>query len=225
MNVVTKSGTNDWHGGAWEFNRDDALQAQNFFATTKPALKQNQFGGAIGGPVVKNRAFVFGYYEGFKNQQGITDTRTVLSAAQRAGDFSGGAAIRDPLTGAAFPGNVIPANRIDPIAAKILDSYIPLPNSSANRVVRSPDVRGHARAVRHAPGLPAQRSPQRSSAGISVGHTEQHQSARRIQLLAGRQHRDRDAAGRDGLGHVDDPADDDQRRARVGQPHLGASRP
>jgi hypothetical protein len=141
VNVVTKSGTNDWHGGAWEFNRDDALQVQNFFATTKPALKQNQFGGAIGGPVVKNRAFVFGYFEGFKNQQGITDTRTVLSAAQRAGDFSGGAAIRDPLTGVAFPGNVIPANRIDPIAAKILDSYIPLPNSSANRVVRSPDVR------------------------------------------------------------------------------------
>jgi hypothetical protein len=141
VNVVTKSGTNEWHGGAWEFNRDDALQAQNFFATTKPALKQNQFGGAIGGPVVKNRAFVFGYFEGFKNRQGVTDTRTVLSAAQRAGDFSGGAAIRDPLTGQPFAGNLIPANRIHPISKTILDSYIPLPNSSANRVVRSPDVR------------------------------------------------------------------------------------
>jgi carboxypeptidase family protein/TonB-dependent receptor-like protein len=141
VNVVTKSGTNDWHGGAWEFNRDDALQVQNFFATTKPALKQNQFGGAVGGPVVKNRAFVFGYFEGFKNQQGTTDTRTVLSAAQRAGDFSGVAAIRDPLTGVPFAGNIIPANRIHPISTKILDSYVPLPNSSANRVVRSPDVR------------------------------------------------------------------------------------
>jgi hypothetical protein len=140
VNVVTKSGTNDWHGGAWEFNRDDALQAQNYFATTKPVLEQNQFGGALGGPVVKNRAFVFGYFEGFKNRQGVTDTRTVLSPAQRAGDFAGGAAIRDPLTGLPFAGNIIPANRIDPIAKHIIDSYIPLPNSGGNRVVRSPDV-------------------------------------------------------------------------------------
>ena len=141
VNVVTKSGTNDWRGGAWEFNRDDRLQAKNYFATAKPALKQNQFGGAVGGPLAINRAFVFSYVEGFSNRQGVTDTRTVLSAAQLAGDFSAGAAIRDPLTGAAFAGNVIPADRINPIARKILDSYIPLPNSAANRVVRSPDVR------------------------------------------------------------------------------------
>lgn len=141
VNVVTKSGTNDWHGGAWEFNRDDALQAQNYFATTKPALKQNQFGAAAGGPVIRNRAFTFNYVEGFKNRQGTTDTRTVLSAAQRAGDFSSvAAAVRDPLTGVQFPGNVIPANRINPIAARILEQYIPLPNSTANRVIRSPDV-------------------------------------------------------------------------------------
>jgi hypothetical protein len=141
VNVVTKSGTNDWHGGVWEFNRDDRLQAKNFFATAKPALKQNQFGGAAGGPLVRNRAFVFSYVEGFKNRQGTTDTRTVPSAAQRAGDFSGGAAIRDPLTGLPFAGNAIPADRISPIAKTILESYIPLPNSAANRVVRSPDVR------------------------------------------------------------------------------------
>ena len=71
----------------------------------------------------------------------MTDTRTVLSAAQRNGDFSGGTAIRDPLTGLPFPGNVIPADRINPIARKILDQYIPLPSSESNRVVRSPDVR------------------------------------------------------------------------------------
>src|SRR5262249_12670270 len=81
VNVVTKSGTNEWHGGGWEFNRDDGLQATNFFATTKPALKQNQYGGAIGGPLVRSRLFVFSYFEGFKNKQGVTDTRTVLSAA------------------------------------------------------------------------------------------------------------------------------------------------
>jgi hypothetical protein len=140
VNVVTKSGTNGWHGGAWEFNRDDRLQATNFFAATKPALRQNQFGGALGGPLVQNRLFMFSYFEGFKNTQGVTDTRTVLSAAQRGGDFSGGAAIRDPLTGQPFPGNAIPSTRINPIAQRILEQYIPLPNSAANRSVRSPSV-------------------------------------------------------------------------------------
>jgi hypothetical protein len=141
VNVVTKSGTNDWQGGLWEFNRDDALQSQNYFATTKPRLKQNQFGGAAGGPLVRNRLFLFSYWEGFKNRQGVTDTRVVLSAAQRNGDFSGGAMIRDPLTGLPFPDNVIPADRIHAIARQILDQSIPLPNSAENRVVRSPDVR------------------------------------------------------------------------------------
>jgi len=140
VNVVTKSGANDWHGGAWEFNRDAARQATNYFATAKPALKQNQYGGALGGPIQKNRAFFFGYYEGFNNRQGTTDNRVVLSQAQRGGDFSGGAAIRDPLTGIAFLGNIIPANRISPIASAVLNQYIPLPNTAGNRVVRSPDV-------------------------------------------------------------------------------------
>ncbi|PWT83154.1 MAG: hypothetical protein C5B57_07420 [Blastocatellia bacterium] len=140
VNVATKSGTNDWRGTLWEFNRSDVLQAKNFFATSKPTLKQNQFGGALGGPLVKNGVFVFGYFEGFRNTEGQTDTRTVLSAAERAGDFSGSAAIRDPLTGVAFSGNVIPSSRIDSIAAKLLNDYIPVPTSSANRVVRSPDI-------------------------------------------------------------------------------------
>jgi len=140
VNVVTKSGSNNWRGGAWEFNRDDSRQATNFFATTKPALKQNQYGGALGGPIQRNHAFFFGYYEGFNNRQGTTDNRVVLSQAQRAGDFSGGAVIRDPLTGLPFPGNVIPTNRISPIATSILNQYVPLPNTTGNRVVRSPDV-------------------------------------------------------------------------------------
>src|SRR5436190_999253 len=141
VNVVTRSGTNRWQGSAWEFNRDDTLQARNYFATTKPALKQNQYGGALGGPLVANRLFMFSYFEGFKNRQGMTDTRVVLSTAQRNGDFSGGATVRDPVTGQAFPNNVIPAGRISPIAKRILDQYVPLPNSAGNRVVRSPDVR------------------------------------------------------------------------------------
>jgi hypothetical protein len=140
VNVVTKSGTNGWHGGAWEFNRDDRLQSKNFFATAKPALKQNQFGGALGGALVRNRLFMFSYFEGFQNKQGVTDTRTVLSPAQRNGDFSGGAAIRDPLTGQPFASNIIPPDRINPISRRILEQYIPAPNSTLNRSVRSPNV-------------------------------------------------------------------------------------
>ena len=78
VGAVTRSGTNAWHGSAWEFNRDDALQARNFFARSTPTLKQNQFGGAAGGPLALNRLFVFGYFEGFRNTEGQPDTRAVL---------------------------------------------------------------------------------------------------------------------------------------------------
>jgi outer membrane receptor protein involved in Fe transport len=139
VNVVTKSGTNRWHGSAWEFNRDDNFQARNFFATFTPTLKQNQFGGALGGPIVKNRLFIFGYYEGFRNTQGTTSNLVVLSAAQRAGNF-GGTAIRDPLTGQAFQGNTIPGDRISPISTKILNDFIPLPNQPGNHLVRAPNT-------------------------------------------------------------------------------------
>jgi hypothetical protein len=92
VNVVTKSGTNRWHGAAWEFNRDDALQARNFFAPTtqpKPKLKQNQFGASLGGPLATNKLFAFAYYEGYRNVSGTTTTLAVLSPEQRRGDFSG----------------------------------------------------------------------------------------------------------------------------------------
>ncbi|MFI5077528.1 MAG: carboxypeptidase regulatory-like domain-containing protein, partial [Vicinamibacteria bacterium] len=150
VSVVTRSGSYQWRGSGWWFDRDDALEARNRFAVTKPALDQHQFGGAAGGPIVENRAFVFGYYEGFRNRRGTTDTRVVPSAAQRAGDFSGGPAIRDPQTGQPFPGNVIPPARLDGIAAQLLDDYVPLPNQSSNRYTQSPDVldRRHQFGVR-----------------------------------------------------------------------------
>ena len=110
VNVVSRSGTNDVHGAAWEFNRDDALQARNFFALptqAKPRLKQNQFGGALGGPVAKNRLFGFGYYEGYRNTSGVVQNFVVLSAAQRLGSF-GTTTIRDPVNGAAVPGQPDP---------------------------------------------------------------------------------------------------------------------
>ncbi len=142
VNVVTKSGTNTLSGAAWEFNRDDTLQARNFFAPgnqPKPELEQHQFGAALGGPIVKNRLFGFGYYEGFRNDAGITNNVLVLSEAQRAGNF-GATAIRDPLTGQPFPNNTIPTNRISPIASKLLNDFVPLPNSPGNRYIISPTV-------------------------------------------------------------------------------------
>ena len=144
VNVVTKSGSNTLSGALWEFNRDDALQARNFFAPRdqpKPELKQNQFGGALGGPIVRNKVFGFGYYEGFRNDSGITNNVVVLSEAQRRGDFSAlSTPIRDPLTGAVFPGNIIPSNRLDPAALQLLNDFVPLPNSPGNRYIVSPTV-------------------------------------------------------------------------------------
>src|SRR6266568_8084894 len=71
-NIITRSGTNRYHGAVWEFLRNDAFDARNYFATSTEPLKQNQFGGTIGGPIRKDRTFFFGFYEGFRNRQGET---------------------------------------------------------------------------------------------------------------------------------------------------------
>ncbi|HVD93693.1 MAG TPA: TonB-dependent receptor [Vicinamibacterales bacterium] len=150
VNVVTKAGTNALHGAAWEFNRDDTLQARNFFAPVnqaKPKLKQNQFGGAVGGPLMKNKLFGFGYYEGYRNTRGNTSNVVVLSDAQRNGDFSGGAAIRDPLTGQPFPNNVIPTDRISLAARRLIDEFVPRANTGANRYIVSPDTKDNRDAI------------------------------------------------------------------------------
>ena len=143
VNVVTKSGSNELHGAGWEFNRDDSFEARNFFAPAdqpKPKLQQNQFGASVGGPFVRNRLFGFGYYDGYRRTRGTTTTVTVLTEAQRAGNFAGSAAIKDPLTGQPFPGNAIPASRISPIAQKLLNDFVPLPNTGTNRYTASPDA-------------------------------------------------------------------------------------
>ena len=143
VNVVSKSGTNQFHGAAWEFNRDDSLQARNFFAPqdqAKPKLKQNQFGLSFGGPAIRDRLFGFGYYEGFRNTSGNTQNFAVLTDAQRSGNF-GTTTIRDPLTGQPFPNNTIPADRIDPTARQLLEEFVPRANSGGNRYIASPDTR------------------------------------------------------------------------------------
>ncbi len=93
VNVVTRSGTNDVHGSVWEFNREAALAAKTYFVrptTAKPNYQQNQFGGAAGGPIWKDKLFVFGFYEGFRLKDGTSNTLNVLvpGSQERGGDFS-----------------------------------------------------------------------------------------------------------------------------------------
>ncbi len=136
VNVATKSGTNEFHGAAWEFVRNNAFDARNFFL--KPtqsisALHQNQFGAAGGGPIIRNRTFFFGDFDLTRISQGQLGSGDVPTAAQLSGDFSNSVplkVIKDPLSGAPFPGNIIPANRISPISAA-LAKYYPAPNNSS----------------------------------------------------------------------------------------------
>ncbi|MGC0775269.1 MAG: carboxypeptidase regulatory-like domain-containing protein [Candidatus Acidiferrum sp.] len=86
-NIITRSGTNAFHGAAWEFLRNDALDAKSFFASSVEPLKRNQFGGTFGGPIKKDKAFFFGYYEGLRNRQGETVSATVPTQTEQQGDF------------------------------------------------------------------------------------------------------------------------------------------
>ena len=149
VNVVTKSGTNSFTGSAWEFLRSDKFQANNYFATTQPPpLKFNQYGGTAGGPLVRNKAFFFGSFEGYREDRGQTRQTIVATQQERDGDFSFlRRSLIDPLTGLGFPGNVIPASRIDPAAIKLL-TLMPLPNIPGtvprqNNYVSSPVMQNH----------------------------------------------------------------------------------
>ncbi|HTT23799.1 MAG TPA: carboxypeptidase regulatory-like domain-containing protein [Candidatus Sulfotelmatobacter sp.] len=98
-NIITRSGGNQFHGSLWEFLRNDAFDATNYFASSVEPLKQNQFGGRFGGPIVKDKTFFFGYYEGFRNHQGETIQSTVPSVLERNGDFSKICSAFDPQSG------------------------------------------------------------------------------------------------------------------------------
>lgn len=127
--VVTKSGTNDLHGTAFYNYNGNALNSRNFFSATTPFRVYNNFGGSLGGPIKKNKAFFFGDYEGSRESaRNLMIVDTPLPAWRR-GDFSGlGFPVIDPSTGQAFPGNVIPPNRISPVSQKIQDGLFPAPN-------------------------------------------------------------------------------------------------
>jgi hypothetical protein len=149
INLVTKSGTNLFHGTLYEFLRNDKFDARNTFAATKNPLRYNQYGGSVGGPVIKNKTFFFFNFEEYKLRQSSPVIASTPILEQRAGDFShlfdnkgtlipiydpnttranpsGSGFIRD-----AFAGNRIPTNRIDPVALKVLNFY-PTPNRTPN---------------------------------------------------------------------------------------------
>ena len=134
IRVVTKSGTNEFHGSLFSYNRNKAFAARNFFSPTVPPYNRNEFGGSIGGPVLipklyngRNKTFFFGAWEALRERSPRTNTLAVPTAAQRSGNFAGLRTITDPFTGQPFPGNQIPAARLN-AAAQALVAYYPLPN-------------------------------------------------------------------------------------------------
>jgi len=120
VNLVTKSGTNALHGSAYEFFRNDALDARNFFSIGDSALRLNQFGGTLGGPVLKNKMFSFLNYEGFRRRAGITRITNVPTLAERAGNIDG-----QTIT-------------VNPVSAQIFDQLFPKPNLGDHQFISSP---------------------------------------------------------------------------------------
>ena len=125
VNVVTRGGSNELHGSAYEYMRNRALDARNYFdGADRPGYVRNQFGGTLGGPVRKDRAFFFVNYEALHERRVFTRLAVTPSAAERIGDLSARSQpVLDPFTRQPFPGNRIPAARTHPLAARVLDLY------------------------------------------------------------------------------------------------------
>lgn len=140
VNVVTRSGTNDLHGSAWEFLRNSDLDARNFFdpKNTSP-FRLNQFGGTVGGPIRRDKTFFFASYEGLRKTKTVGQVFTVPTVAERQGNFNGVATIYDPGTTAQtssgsytrqpFPGDVIPPMQFSPVSQAALARLYPFPNT------------------------------------------------------------------------------------------------
>lgn len=131
INVVTRSGGNQIHGTAYEFFRNGAMDATNYFAPKdqpKPAYQRNQFGATVGGPIKKNRTFFFTDYEGTRLAAGETLVTNVPTVLERAGNFSKSPTpALDPTTGQPIPGGALPSYYLNPIGVAIASLY-PLPN-------------------------------------------------------------------------------------------------
>jgi len=136
ITTISKSGTNQIHGGAFENIQNSDMNARNEFALTKPALKLNDFGGYVGGKIWKDRTFYFGSYEGLRLPRQSTVTDSVPSLALRSGDLSAySGSIYMPGTNTIFPGNQIPQSMISPVAANALKYLFPLPNTGAPNAI------------------------------------------------------------------------------------------
>lgn len=135
VNIVTKSGTNAIHGAVFEFLRNGALNARNFFGTQKDALKRNQFGGTIGGPILKDKLFFFGSWQRtILSNITYSNTAFVPTDLERAGNFSAkSTAIKDPA-GAAYPGKIIPAAQLSPIALAMMP-HIPTTSDPTGKLL------------------------------------------------------------------------------------------
>ncbi|HBY58723.1 MAG TPA: hypothetical protein DEH78_02800, partial [Solibacterales bacterium] len=162
VNVVTRRGTNDLHGFAYEYLRNRLTDARNFFdAAGRPKFIRNQMGLGAGGPVIREKLYFFANFDVLRERRGQTRLATVPSALERAGNFtqSGKVAV-DPFTRAPFPGNVLPSARISPVGARVA-ALFPLPIGSGTAgnflgqpVLREGQTQGSARAdyqptVRH----------------------------------------------------------------------------
>lgn len=140
VQVTTKSGTNDYHGTAFEFLRNDKLDANDFFNSGRPQppFRQNQYGATFGGPLVKDRMFYFGSYEGTRIREKLTRLSIIPTPEQVRGDFSGIAAIHDPASQSAdgtrirFADDRLPASRIDPVSKQMVELY-PAPNRAGRQ--------------------------------------------------------------------------------------------
>jgi hypothetical protein len=167
MNVLIKNGTNHFHGDAFEFYRDTTLDARSFFQSSVSPFHENEFGGTLGGPIVKDHTFFFVSYQGFREAvPQAFSVPTVFSAAERSGNFSadtGGAfPLMNPATGVPavspfpmvgesgtsypagtpyatlFPTGVIPTTDLNPLAVKLMNQFVPLPNAAANTYTFNP---------------------------------------------------------------------------------------
>jgi hypothetical protein len=128
---VTKSGTNGVHGVLFWYLRNSALDARNAYTIAKPFQNLHTYGGTVGGPIQKDKTFYFGAFDGMRGVAAYGFAPNVPTVAMRQGDFTGFAAIRNPFTGANFPGNVIPTNLLSAQALAAQRLLFPLPNFGA----------------------------------------------------------------------------------------------
>jgi Carboxypeptidase regulatory-like domain/TonB dependent receptor len=134
VNIITKSGTNSFHGSVFEFFRNTDLNANPWLSPTPAPLHRNQYGGSFGGPIRKNKTFFFGTYSGLRQiTNAFVNTAIVPTPLERAGNFSQDKTQpKDPTNNQPFPGGIIPTVRLDPTALNILNKYIPQANAAGN---------------------------------------------------------------------------------------------